>query len=277
MLLQRSIGKRSKPKPLKTSAECIYGQFRHFDSWGEDIAKTFSIPAAKDRAGGRGEEAVAPQREGVATSTKPLNGKGWQRTGRLPGPPGASGGLAWAMQRVAAHCSSMVETLRYLVCFPILFVLALPSIMQFEFQGLAWKWLENGGVPIARKKESTPWAGPSDHLEHVQSGMGRNEVIWVHTESNFMEEPGGRDVSQDASEEVAAVVAQTPAAQLAQQLARQAGVDFRSVDSLRIARLSVLLKKHMRPISEALEFNELREACADEPGFLQLVEERLEA
>jgi len=193
----------------------------------------------------------------------------WNR--RLPGPPGASGGLAWAMQRVAAHCSSMVETLRYLVCFPILFVLALPSIMQFEFQGLAWKWLENGGVPIARKKESTPWAGPSDHLEHVQSGMGRNEVIWVHTESNFME-----DVSQDASEEVAAVVAQTPAAQLAQQLARQAGVDFRSVDSLRIARLSVLLKKHMRPISEALEFNELREACADEPGFLQLVEERLE-
>ena len=68
--------------------------------------------------------------------------------------------------------------------------------------------------------------------------MGRNEVIWVDRESNFM------DVSQDANEEVAAVgavLAQTSAAQLAQQLARQAGVDFRSVDSLRIAWLSVLL------------------------------------
>ena len=88
----------------------------------------------------------------------------WNR--RLPDPPGASpSGLACAMQRLAAHCSSMVETLRYLFCFPILFVLALPSIMQFEFQGLAWKWLEKGrvGVPIAVRVMGSPGARAERH------------------------------------------------------------------------------------------------------------------
>ncbi|CAE7286407.1 agiA [Symbiodinium natans] len=200
----------------------------------------------------------------------------WNR--RLPSPPNSSRGLAWVLQRVASHGGSMVETLRYLVCFPVLFVLALPSIMKSEFQDLAWNWLSHNGVPIARKKEFPPCAGPAEQMEHVQSGMSRTrkrnqecEAVWVDTESMFME-----DVAQNGSEEAAAVVAETPVAQRAQQLARQAGVDFRSVDSLRIARLSILLKKHMRPKSEALEFNELREACTEEHSFLQLAEERLE-
>ena len=47
------------------------GQFRHSDRWG-DIIRISCIPVAKDRAGGRREEAVAAQREGVATLTKCL-------------------------------------------------------------------------------------------------------------------------------------------------------------------------------------------------------------
>eukprot|EP00913_Durusdinium_trenchii_P001207 g1110.t2 len=72
--------------------------------------------------------------------------------------------------------------------------------------------------------------------------------------------------------------ATSPAQARAQQLAAQAAVDFRSVDSLKIARLSVLLKKYMKLKggAPALEFNELREACGEEQSFLSLVEGRLE-
>jgi len=187
---------------------------------------------------------------------------------RLPAPPGCAG-VAWVLQQAAAQCVSLVDSLQYLVCFPVMFVLALPSIVQADFQDFAWKQLGRGGVPIAAKKESWPVAGPADHLSYVQSGTGRNEEVWVDTQCSLEEQ------RTETMEDIP-VVAQTPAAIRAQQLAKQAGVDFRSVDSLRIARLSVLLKKHMKPKSESLEFNELREACANERSFLEMVENTFE-
>jgi hypothetical protein len=70
---------------------------------------------------------------------------------------------------------------------------------------------------------------------------------------------------------------QTTAGTKALQLAKTAGVDFQSMDSLRIMRLSQMLKRSMEqaPGKEAVDFPELREACASERGFVELVDERL--
>ena len=65
--------------------------------------------------------------------------------------------------------------------------------------------------------------------------------VWVDVTSKWWDDSGTQEPEKTAAH------AETPAGSLAQQLARKAGVDFKGVDSLKIARLSVLLKKHLKP------------------------------
>eukprot|EP00435_Cladocopium_sp_Y103_P054863 s86_g18.t1 len=192
------------------------------------------------------------------------------------------------VHQVAAYCCSLVESLRYMACFPVLFLLALPSMVQSELQKFAWSKLSANLSGFAKQAwgclktgfARTPAAPAAVEplLKRVSGGIYWKR-IWVDFEAaqdavDADDDPMGAD-----SAPAAPCVASSPAQICAQQLARQAGVDFRSVDSLKIARLSVLLKKYMKPQGglEALEFNDLREAAADEGTFLRLAEERLEA
>merc|ERR1719145_88417 len=74
------------------------------------------------------------------------------------------------------------------------------------------------------------------------------------------------------------VEAETPAGARALTLAKQAGVDFSSVDSLRIARLSVMIRKDLRLKKNELplEFKDLREACTSKKSFVELIDRRME-
>lgn len=177
-----------------------------------------------------------------------------------------------AVHQVSAYLCSLVESLRYMACFPVLFLLALPSMVQSELQKFAWSKLSANLSGFAKQAP----AEVEPLLKRV-SGRIYWKRIWVDFEAAQdavdEDDPMGADLAPAVP-----CVASSPAQICAQQLARQAGVDFRSVDSLKIARLSVLLKKYMKPKGglEALEFNDLREAAADEGSFLRLAEERLE-
>ncbi|CAL1125864.1 unnamed protein product [Cladocopium goreaui] len=177
-----------------------------------------------------------------------------------------------AVHQVSAYLCSLVESLRYMACFPVLFLLALPSMVQSELQKFAWSKLSANLSGFAKQAP----AEVEPLLKRVSGGIYWKR-IWVDFEAAQdavdEDDPMGADLAPAVP-----CVASSPAQICAQQLARQAGVDFRSVDSLKIARLSVLLKKYMKPKGglEALEFNDLREAAADEGSFLRLAEERLE-
>eukprot|EP00440_Ansanella_granifera_P033574 gb/GFBE01036433.1/.p1 GENE.gb/GFBE01036433.1/~~gb/GFBE01036433.1/.p1 ORF type:complete len:1446 (+),score=313.09 gb/GFBE01036433.1/:1-4338(+) len=190
---------------------------------------------------------------------------------RLPPAPWDSG----ALQRVAATAWSFGESLGYMLCFPVMFALALPSLVIAAFQRFAWSQLKQPGQPIARKQAGWAYKGPGAQLRLISNGTNNNGSIWLDlrpTEATQQAE----DASGPARP---AAQATTAVGARGQELARKAGVDFRSVDSLRIARLSVLLKKHLRAKQDeaALEFRELREACVDEATFVALIEARFEA
>lgn len=189
---------------------------------------------------------------------------------RLPGPPWSASPVALSAQRVAATALSLVESLGYMLSLPVAFTLALPNLILGEFPNYAWSRMKRPGQPIAKKQSGWPYSGPWQQRKQVQGDAGKDGVLWF----DAYEVDAGTSGEQEARPEVSA---QTPAGARAQALAKQAGVDFQSVDSLRIARLSVLLKKYMqrRPGEEALEFSELREACSSEQSFVDLVDRRL--
>eukprot|EP00438_Fugacium_kawagutii_P032214 Skav231674 [mRNA] locus=scaffold597:214377:231167:+ [translate_table: standard] len=156
--------------------------------------------------------------------------------------------------------------MRYMACFPVLFLLALPSTLQSEMQNFVWSKLTESPTGFAKQAPAQV-----EHLLTRVSGGIYRKRIWVDFESTQELENEDDTMGAEAAPPPA-VVATSPVQLRAQQLARQA------VDSLKIARLSVLLKKYMKPKGglEALEFNELREAAADEGSFLRLAEECLE-
>eukprot|EP00930_Biecheleria_cincta_P045226 TRINITY_DN31177_c0_g1_i1.p1 TRINITY_DN31177_c0_g1~~TRINITY_DN31177_c0_g1_i1.p1 ORF type:complete len:1417 (+),score=245.79 TRINITY_DN31177_c0_g1_i1:108-4358(+) len=165
---------------------------------------------------------------------------------------------------------SLFETLGYMLSFPVPFVLALPSVILSTCPDFSWKRLVTTGRPLARHQMGQAYHGADDQLERVKSEVWRKDgSVWVDVVSKWMDDSGAQEPEKVAAH------AESPAGSLAQQLARKAGVDFKSVDSLKIARLSVLLKKHLKPKGIPLEFSEVREACVDEQTFVSLIDHRM--
>lgn len=189
----------------------------------------------------------------------------------LPAPPWASSGAGHLVQRLGAITWSFLDAPGYMLCFPVAFVLALPSLVLAQFPAFAWKRQPGQGQPPAKKQLRDQYCGPRQQYSRVTGELGSDGCIWIDVRTSYWQ-----NTEEDVAEK-REVIASTPAGGLAQSLARQAGVDFQSVDSLRISRLSVLLKKNLKPklAAEHLEFQELREACGDEQTFVSLVDERM--
>lgn len=167
---------------------------------------------------------------------------------------------------------SFFETVCYMLAFPVPFVLALPSVTLSTCPDFSWKRLLATGQPLARHQTGQAYHGACDQLERVKSQVWRKDgSVWLDVVSKWWEDAN----STEQEPENVAACAETPAGSLAQQLARKAGVDFKSVDSLKIARLSVLLKKRLKPKGDQLEFSEVREACVDEQTFVSLIDQRM--
>lgn len=194
---------------------------------------------------------------------------------RLPAAETAEQGrVAFALQRVAAMLCSLVETPAYLAGLVVMFALCLPSIVLAQYPRFAWARMVRPGKPLPRgDRAGRPFSGPRRHLSKLHSGTQSDGCVWVDLKAGEGQDEGMAPENSDR-----AVQAETPAGERALVLARQAGVDFHSVDSLRIARLSVLMKKNLRqkPGAEPLEFRELREACASKACFVSLVDRSME-
>lgn len=177
-----------------------------------------------------------------------------------------------SLQRLAAHSLSIAESLIYMLCWPVVFVLGLHGLILAQFPDSSYKQLKQPGQPLAREQKGQTYAGSHRALAKVKSETWSKGSVWVDVESSSWEDP------HQEEQVMPNIQAQTPAGVLGQQLARQAGVDFRSVDSLKLARLSVLLKKHLKlgQQKEPLEFIELRDVCTDEQSFVSLIDDRME-
>ncbi|CAK0849640.1 unnamed protein product [Prorocentrum cordatum] len=191
---------------------------------------------------------------------------------RLPAAPRLSSCCGRLAQRLASAVWSALEAPGYMLSFVPVFYLSLPHLVIDTFYDFAQGQLQRPGQPVARQQSGWPYAGPRQQLRCIkadQPGGTWDSPIWFDVTA------GSWHDAQAPRRE--AVQAKTPAGERAQQLARQAGVDFHSVDSLKIARLSVLLKRGFRakPGEEPVEFAELREACASEEQFLELVDGRM--
>jgi hypothetical protein len=176
------------------------------------------------------------------------------------------------LQRVIAVARSFCESLGYMLCVTVVFLLALPNTVLNQYPDKAWQRLLCQGQPLAQKqsgKDLEPYLGHRNQLDQIRCESTWNGGLWVDINHQQRREPEAPVEGH--------VKAQTPAGAHAQLLAKKAGVDFHSVDSLRIARLSVMLKKGMaaKPGEEPLEFNELREACVDEATFVTLIDNRM--
>mmetsp|Transcript_39749 Transcript_39749/g.78599 ORF Transcript_39749/g.78599 Transcript_39749/m.78599 type:complete len:1454 (-) Transcript_39749:105-4466(-) len=177
------------------------------------------------------------------------------------------------LQRTAAIMCSLCAAPSYMLCYPLGFALVLPSLVLAQFADQAWKRMKKYGKPLAHKPSTWPTAGPADHMSAVRVEPCWNGTLWVDTEEIAVADVNKAidvTVSQDK------VWAATAAGARAQELARQAGVDFHGTDSLKIARLSVLLKRHLQHASgcEPLELRELRDACSSEQIFVDLMDSR---
>mmetsp|Transcript_78171 Transcript_78171/g.121958 ORF Transcript_78171/g.121958 Transcript_78171/m.121958 type:complete len:1461 (+) Transcript_78171:78-4460(+) len=190
----------------------------------------------------------------------------------LPAPCWSLGSLQLILQRFTAHILSFYESVGYMMAFPTMFVLGIPSIASSQHPEKTWKLLKEQGKPLVRKQVGSQYAGPQKVLSNIYTTENSDGTIWIDIDDRkcYWDKP---EVSEGKS-----IQAATPVGARAQVLARQAGVDFLSVDSLRIARLSVLLKKHLKPKNngEPLEFGELRDACSDEQSFVSLMDQRME-
>lgn len=187
----------------------------------------------------------------------------------IPGPPWDVDYLSFLVQKIAGFSWSLFEASGYMLGMPLTFTLALPSLTLSQFPSFAWSRLKRPGRPVAQEQQSWPYAGPRQQLYKVKAGEASNGSLWVDVEETH-------SYDMEVAEQ-AAVRAQTVAGEQAQKLARQAGVDFHTMDSLRIARLSVILKKNFRQKSgeDSIEFSDLREACANEQSFVDLIDARL--
>ena len=130
-------------------------------------------------------------------------------------------------QQVISYVLSLVESVQYLACFPMLFLLALPSIVQSEMETFAWSRMTQELPDFQRQAPSEV----ERHLSKVTGWMDWNR-IWIDIVSS---ELAGNDTVSESTEKTSCVTSTAKQAR-AQQLAKQAGVDFRSVDSLKIAR-----------------------------------------
>jgi len=177
------------------------------------------------------------------------------------------------LQRATAVVCSLGSALSYMLCYPLGFALVLPSLVLAQFADRAWKRMKRYGKPLAHKPSKWPMAGPSDHLTAVSVEPCWDGTLWVDTEEIAVADTSKAVAATLARHEVRAT---TAAGARAQELARQAGVDFHGTDSLKIARLSVLLKRHLRRANdcEPLELRELRDACSSEKTFVDLIDAR---
>jgi hypothetical protein len=189
---------------------------------------------------------------------------------RLPGHLRPGGSVSASLQRLAATAWGFLEAPGYMLSLAVTFSLALPGLIIKDYCNFAWGSKKfRQGKSLGQQQSAWPFAGPHKQLNNVKCEEG--PPIWADVNSNqYYETQAPMEVE---------VRAQTPAGSKAQTLARQAGVDFHSMDSLRVARLSVMLKKHLRPKpqEEPLEFAELREACTNEQTFVDLIDSRLVA
>mmetsp|Transcript_60797 Transcript_60797/g.112803 ORF Transcript_60797/g.112803 Transcript_60797/m.112803 type:complete len:1471 (-) Transcript_60797:43-4455(-) len=187
-----------------------------------------------------------------------------------------------SVQRVVALVMSMIETTRFLLCVPLPVLLMLPKLVMHE-RGSQWGWdqlalLKYCAKPITKKQVQVQYEGPDAAHSQVWSGTYRDGSVWIDLKPTVDLDVQMEDMTESASAGPA-VHASTEAGRLGQRLAREAGLDFQgSVDSLRLVRLSVLLKKHMHPLpgEASVELQDLREACVSEQGFVDMVDARLQ-
>eukprot|EP00971_Amphidinium_carterae_P266789 5292026-Amphidinium_carterae.1 len=151
-------------------------------------------------------------------------------------------------QRVVAFMLSMMETTRFLICVPVPVLLILPKLVMSDM-GSTWGWeklkfLNSSFKPVTKKQAQTQYEGPEALHSKVWSGTYRDGSVWIDLKPAVDVEMHAESASTSE-----AVHASTEAGRLGQRLARDAGLDFQgSTDSLRLVRLSVLLKKHMQPL-----------------------------
>eukprot|EP00928_Gymnodinium_smaydae_P005193 TRINITY_DN11785_c0_g2_i1.p1 TRINITY_DN11785_c0_g2~~TRINITY_DN11785_c0_g2_i1.p1 ORF type:complete len:1479 (-),score=258.43 TRINITY_DN11785_c0_g2_i1:130-4020(-) len=189
---------------------------------------------------------------------------------RLPPSPKPRNFALHAFQRTAAILSSALEAPAYMVSLAVVFGLTLPSLILAQFSNFAWARLQRPGQPVAQRSEKWIYSGPRQSLSSLKV-----DAWWDGSVSTDVNEVENEDAIMTEKIEVHA---QTPAGTYAQTLARKAGVDFESMDSLKIARLSVMLKKHLKKKVdvEPIDFAELRDACTSEQNFLDLIDVRME-
>ena len=179
----------------------------------------------------------------------------------------------YVCQRIGSICWSFIETLFYMMGLPFVFLLTLPSLMQDLYPSLAWRVKQRfaKAQPVAQKQKNWPFPGPRQQLSRLTSGTWSDGSVWVDVKATQFVSPGA-PIRES-------VQAQTAAGVQAQKLAHDAGVDFVSVDSLKLSRLSVMLKKQLKRKAgkERLEFADLREACMSEHTFVNFVDDNFEA
>lgn len=187
----------------------------------------------------------------------------------LPAAAWNVGYTSFIPQRILAAVLSFAESARYMASLSVVFLLGLPSLVLSNYSNFAWARLRRQGQPLPHEGSSWPYSGPRRQLGQVRSQVGRDGHAWIDVKGDYQ--------CETEAVERPAVQAETPAGASAQVLARQAGVDFQSTDSLKISRLSVLIRKNLKqkPDEEALEFSELREACSNEQSFVSLIDKRM--
>ena len=186
------------------------------------------------------------------------------------------------VQAVASYGLSLLESARYLGCFPVLFVLGLPSIIRSEWQNFAWKRCGAPETPEGFKKQVPPeiemeGVSGEKYWQRIPQRGNKDkwtERIWV----DVKDKAGILDVDPMAAHPGPKPRGETPTQERVQKLAKEAGVDFVTVDSLKIQRLLMRLQKYMKTKKggDPLEYTELSEATLDERSFLDWAEQRLE-